>query len=245
MSWSELLRRLPRLRGLHGWPYVSERLLSIPPGGSSMCCSQDSDCPGNSWGSYCSGGACVLVTSGGGPGCVMNQDCDGICDSTADVCQDGHCSVSGNCTAGPDQPSSQCCGTTWVSAMTDPQNCGACWHVCPADAPVCMYGQCVVAGDGGQPGGAPLSCSPTTGDKGNGRGVWAPCSPSNVGCPDGAICSITLLPTIGSYQLCVRIGCDPVPIRRSVWLGGLLRPPEWRQRLHPNGVHGRPVCPNP
>jgi hypothetical protein len=52
------------------------------------------------------------------------------------------------CPAHPDQCGGMCCGQICVEVMSDPQNCGACGHVCDPGQ-VCMGGSC-----GCQPTGA-------------------------------------------------------------------------------------------
>lgn len=67
------------------------------------------------------------------------------------VCKSGKCGDADEGTACG--AAKACCGGACADLTTDPNHCGACGKVCPADSGVCVHGACRCTDGGGCPSG--------------------------------------------------------------------------------------------
>src|SRR3954469_25370232 len=98
------------------------------------------------------------------------------CLTACRACNGNTSRLCGSCGAYACCPtSSACCNGVCTDVSSDPNNCGACGHVCPAFSPVCGQGACSACPDGtSNCGGA---CIDTNWDALNCGGCGNQCQP--------------------------------------------------------------------
>jgi hypothetical protein len=170
--------------------------------------------------------AALLLPRGGGP-CPPGM---GLC---AGSCCPGKC-CGNQCCIAP----KECCINGCTDVLSDPRNCGACGHACPANQPTCSRGLCCPTGQSNSDG----ICCPTGLTNCGGAcvdtkndlqhcGSCNPCPAGSTSCQDWA-CYPSPTPPICN---CVRT-CDVTCCKDSLPVNTVLETPD------PNPLARRPQC---
>jgi hypothetical protein len=85
-----------------------------------------------------------------------------------------------------------CCSGVCSYLATDPNNCGACGNVCPADAPYCLRGACAACPSPGEVV-CPTGCADLATDPNNCGACGNVCPADTPYCVGGGACSPTVV----------------------------------------------------